>query len=82
MELMRDPGAIGHGDRIETGSLDVLQALPAFHPGVEAAVAKRPLAILDGAAVHHVVGESGRAACFATDCALTMLVFILHSSSG
>jgi hypothetical protein len=55
MELVLLAGAVAHHDRIEPTILEALQALRACHLGVKALVAKVPVAVLNGAAIHDIV---------------------------
>src|SRR3990167_9498550 len=80
MELVRLAGAVGHCDLIETDILEAIQTLRACHLGVEALAAKLPVATLDRAVVHYIVGGCRRTACFAADhAATTLVVFLLHT---
>jgi hypothetical protein len=55
MELVLLAGAVGHHDRIEPTILEALQALCACYLGVKALVAKPPVAVLNGAAIHDII---------------------------
>ena len=55
MELVLLAGAVGHRDRIEPQILEALQALRACYLGIKALVAKLPVAVLNGTAIHDIV---------------------------
>jgi hypothetical protein len=55
MELVLLAGAVGHHDRFEPKILEALQAPRACYLGVKALVAKLPVTVLSGAAIHDIV---------------------------
>jgi hypothetical protein len=65
---------------METDILEALQTQSAGHLGVEAAVAKHSVALLNRAVVHDIVAWDGRTACIAADHALP--TFISHVISS
>jgi hypothetical protein len=80
MELVPLPCAVDHHNWMEADILEVLQTQSTCHLGVEAAAAKLPVALLDRAVVHDIVGRDGRATRFAADCAAALLTFVSHVS--
>jgi hypothetical protein len=78
MELVPLPGAISHHNRMETDILEALQTQGAGHLGVEAAVAKLSVTLLNRAIGHDIVGRDGRTARRAADHAAALLTFVSH----
>jgi hypothetical protein len=78
MELVPLPGAISHHNRMETDILEALQTQGAGHLGVEAAVAKLSVTLLNRAIVHDIVGWDDRAARLAADHAAALLIVVSH----
>jgi hypothetical protein len=67
---------------METDILEALQIQGAGHHGVEAAVAKLSVTLLNRAIVHDIVGRDGRAARLAADHAAALLTFVSHVISS
>ena len=80
MELVPLPRAVDHHNRMEADILEALQTQSTCHLGVEAAAAKLPVALLDRAVAHDIVGRDGRATRIAADRAVARISFVSHVS--
>src|ERR1700722_18109037 len=82
MELVPLPRAVDHHNRMETDIFEAFQTRDAGHLGVEAAVAKLAVTLLNRAIVHDIVARDGRIARLAADHAAALLTFVSHVISS